>query len=88
MKKLEMVIVYLHEHTSLRSLKGTLSFNPMRYSGVSIENTYCYWLPSTMTQSIENIWSVYDIARRSKLLLTLAQTQYSLKVERQHNKVA
>ena len=42
MKKLEMVIVYLHEHTSLRSLKGTLSFNPMRYPSVSIENTYCY----------------------------------------------
>ena len=40
------------EHNSLGSPKGTLCLNPMKYHGVSIENTYCYWLPSIVTQSI------------------------------------
>ena len=41
----------LHEYTSLRSPKRTLYFNP----NVSIEDTYCYWLPPIMTQSIVGI---------------------------------
>ena len=41
-----------------------------------------------MTQFIENIWSTYDLTHRLKSLLTLAQAQYSLKVERQHNEAA
>ena len=68
-----------HERTSLGSPKMTHC--PMRYHGASIENTYCYWLPSTVTQSIRNIWSIYDLTCRSKPLLTLAQAQYSLKVD-------
>ena len=49
----------------------------MRYHGISIENIYCYRLPSTVTQSIGNIWSIYDLTRRSKSLLILAQTLFS-----------
>ena len=41
-----------------------------------------------MTQSIGNVLSAYDFTRRSESLLTLAQAQYSLKVEGQHNEVA
>ena len=77
-----------HDNTSLGSHKGTHYLNPKRYHGVSIENTCCYLLPSIMTQSIGNIWSIYDLTRRSKSLLISAQTQYSLKVERQHNEAA
>ena len=74
-----------HEHTSLGSPKGTHCLNFKIYHGVSIENTYCYQLPSTVTQFIGNIWSTYDLTRRLKPLLTLAQAQYYLKVEKQHN---
>ena len=38
-----------HEYASLGSLNGTLHLNPKRYHGAFIENTYCYWLPSTVT---------------------------------------
>ena len=75
-----------HEHTSLESPNGTHCLNPKRYHGVSIENTYYYRLPSTI--SIRNIWSTYDLTYRSKSLLTITQPQYSLKVERQHNESA
>ena len=61
--------------------KKTHYLNLIRYYSVSIENTYCYQLPSIMTQSIGNIWSTYDLSRRSKSLLTLVQTQYSFKVK-------
>ena len=74
-----------HEHTSLRSPVGTHCLNPKRYHSVSIENTYCYLLPLTVTQSIGNIWSAYDLICRLKPLLTSTQTQYFLKVERQQN---
>ena len=66
---------------SFGSFKGIHYLNLMRYHGVSIENTYYHQPPSTVTQSIE----VYDHFRVSlinqSLLLILAQTQYSLKVE-------
>ena len=75
-------LIRLGKHTFLGSLKGTLYLNPKKYHDASIENTYCYQFPSTMTQSIGNRWSAYDLTRRSKSLLTLAQAQYSLKVER------
>ena len=71
-----------YEHTSLGSLNGTHCLNSMRYYGTFIENTYCYRLPSTMTQFVGNIWSTYDLTRRSKSLLILKQTQYFLKIER------
>ena len=29
-----------HDHTSFKSPKGTHHLNPLRYDGVSIENTY------------------------------------------------
>ena len=74
-----------HVHTSLESPKRTHCLNPNRYHGAFIENIYCYRLPSIVTQSIRNIWSTYNLTHRSKSLLTLAQAQYSLKVERQHN---
>ena len=74
-----------HENTSLGSRKGTHCLNPKRYHGAFIENTYYYWLSSIVTQYIGNILSTYDFTRRSKSLLTLAQVQYSFKVERQHN---
>ena len=77
-----------HEHTSLGSPKRTHCLNPMRYHSAFIENTYCYRLPSIVTQSIGNIWLTYDLTRMSKSLLNFAQAQYSLKVERQHNEVA
>ena len=77
-----------HEHTTLGSPKGTRYFNPMRYHNASIENTYCYWISSIVTQSIGNIWLTYDLTHKSKPLLILAQTQYSLKVDRQHNGAA
>ena len=32
----------VHDHMSFGSSKGTHCLNPMRYHGVSIENTYCY----------------------------------------------
>ena len=38
-----------HEHTSLGSPKETQYLNPKRYHGAFIKNTYCYWLPSTVT---------------------------------------
>ena len=44
-----------HEHASLGSPKVTHCLNPKRHHGVSIENTYCYRLPSIVTQSIGNI---------------------------------
>ena len=72
----------------LGSPKWTHCLNPDRYYGVSIENTYCYRFSSTITKSIGNIWSTYDLTRRSKPLLTSTQAQYSLKVERQYNEVA
>ena len=72
-----------HEHTSLKSPKGTHYLNPMRYHGASIDNTYCYQLSSIVTQSTGNIWLAYDFTHRSKSLLTWVQVQYSLKVERQ-----
>ena len=75
-----------HKHTSLGSPKRTHYFNLKRNHGVSIENTYCYWLSSIVTQSVGNIWSTYDLMRRSKPLLTSVQVQYSLKVKRQYNK--
>ena len=77
-----------HEHTSLRSSNGTHCLDPKRYHGAFVENTYCYRLPSIVTQSIGNIWLTYDLTRMSKSLLNFAQAQYSLKVERQHNEVA
>ena len=81
----ELLCHSFHEHTSLGSPKGTHCLNPKRYHGAPIENTYYYRLPSTMTQSIGNIWSTYDLTYKSKSLLTLVQTQYSIKVEKQHN---
>ena len=50
-----------HEHTSLGSPKGAQCLNPKRYYGAFIENTYCYHLPSTVTQSIGYIWSTYHL---------------------------
>ena len=50
-----------HEHTSLGSSKGAHYLNPKRYYGAFIENTYCYHLPSTITQSIGYIWSTYHL---------------------------
>ena len=38
-----------HEHTSLRSPKGTHYLNPKRYHGAFIENIYCYRLSLIMT---------------------------------------
>ena len=73
---------------SLGSPKETICLNPIRYHGVAIENNHCYWFLSTVTKSIRNIWSTYDLVRKSKSLLTLAHAQYSLKVERQHNEAA
>ena len=70
---------------SFGSSKETHYLNLIRYYSVSIENTYCYQLPSIMTQSIGNIWSAYDLSRRPKSLLTLVQTQYSFKVESPYN---
>ena len=66
--------------------KDTLS-QSHEISYASIENAYCYQLPSTVAQFIRNIWSTYNITHRSKSLLTLTQTQYSLKVKRQHNEI-
>ena len=77
----------LHEHTFLGSFKGTLYLNPIKYHCIFIENTYCYYLPLTVTQSIRNIWSTYDLTHRSKSLLILAQTQFSLKVDEQYNEI-
>ena len=60
----------------------------MGYHSPSIDNTYYYQLPSIVAQSIGNIWLAYDLGRRLKSLLTLAPTQCSFKVKRQHNEVA
>ena len=71
-----------HEYTSLGSTKKTCCLNPMRYRGVFIGNSYCYWFLSIVVQFIWNIWSAYNPTHKSKSLLTLSQTQYSLKVKR------
>ena len=76
------------EYTSLGTPKRTHCLNPMRYHDASVENTYCYQFSSIVTQSIRNIWLTYDLTCRSKPLLTLVQTQYFLKVERQYNEAA
>ena len=47
----------LYENTFLGLPKETLCLNLIRYRSVSIKNTYCYRLPLTVTQSIENILS-------------------------------
>ena len=46
----------------------------MRYYGASIENTYCYQLSLTTTQSIGYIWTSEGLIRRLKPLKTLTQT--------------
>ena len=66
---------------SFGSPKGTLSLNPMRYHGVSIENTCYHQPPLIVTQSI----GIYDHFRVSPkgqcLFLILVQVQYPHKVE-------
>ena len=66
---------------SFGSPNGTHCLNPMRYYGVSIENTYFHQPSLIVTQSIR----IYDHFRvlpiGQSLLFILAHTQYPLKIE-------
>ena len=73
-----------HDHTSLRSPKGTHCLKVHEISWC-IYWEYLFLLVSINNEkSIGNIWSAYDLAHRSKSLLIAMQAQYSLKVETQH----